>query len=302
MAANITQRKFDYFDMTQRNVGILRLEEQSLLKEKCVAVIGLGGIGALQAILACKVGFGKVIAIDFDSYDVSNLNRQELADINVIGMKKADAAAELLPLYNPFAEIISHNVMIEGVEQCKELIKDADIVTVGVDNLGTRIICQRAARELGIPCVTAGPMGWKTMCTTYMPDGLSYEDVICPEIIGKEITEEVKKSLDQGEKVFFGVSDGFTPDRAIEFLKGGQMRAIGFATNFAASYAINQIVKIIIKRGKVNIFPEMFTCDMFSGKEWNLNERGQIAGKIGKLMADGNRDEALKLFKDQLTD
>jgi len=302
MDANITKRKFDYFDMIQRNIGILRREEQAMLKDKCVAVIGLGGIGALQSILACKIGFGKIIAIDFDSYDVSNLNRQELADINVVGMKKADAAAQLLPLYSPFAEIITHNVMIDTVEQCKELIKDADVVTVAVDNLGTRIVCQRAARELGIPCVTAGPMGWKTMCTTYMPDGLTYEDIVCPQTVGKEINEEVKQFLNQSEKVFFGVSKGFTAEGALDFFNGGKMKAIGFATNFAASYAINQMVKIIIGRGKVHVFPEMFTCDMFSGKEWDLNERVQAATEIGKLMAQGEREAAQELFKAEIAD
>lgn len=302
MDANYTSRKFDYFDMVQRNIGILEKKEQAALKEKCLAVVGIGGIGALQAILACKAGFGKVIVIDFDSYDVSNLNRQELADINVVGMQKVDAAAKLLPLYNPFVEVITHNVRIETVEQCKELLEGADIVTVAVDNIGTRIVAQRAAKELGLPCVTAGPMGWKTMCTTYMPDGLAYEDLICPQVVGKEITEDIKEVLNRNEKVFFGVSKGFSYEGALDFFNGGKMKAIGFATNFAATYAISQIVKIIIGRGKVFVFPEMFTCDLFTGEEWDLNERSQMATKIGKLMSEGNTEEAIELFKNEIRD
>lgn len=300
MDTKITDRKFDYFDMIQRNIGIMKRNEQESLRNKSLAVIGLGGIGSLQAILACKVGFGKIVVIDYDSYDVTNLNRQELADLDCLGMKKADAAKQLLPLYNPFIEVVAYNVKINDVKQCKELIKDVDIVTVAVDNLATRIVCQRAARELGILCVTAGPMGWKMMCTTYKPDGLTYEQIVCPEIVGKEIDNKTKEILNLNEKKLFGLSGGFTPEGAMDFLEGGKMKAIGFTTNFAASYAVNQIVKIAINRGKIHIFPEIFTCNLLDGKEWDLNEKVEITKQIGEMVAQGDLENAKLLLAKQL--
>ena len=105
---------------------------QKKFSSATVAVCGLGGLGSNIAIALARAGIGKLILIDYDRVDITNLHRQQYK-ANQIGMNKTDALSENLKEIAPYVELESHTVCITE-KNATELLKDADIVCEAFDN------------------------------------------------------------------------------------------------------------------------------------------------------------------------
>lgn len=77
-----------------------------LIKNKTVLIIGLGGVGGYALESVVRSGIEKVIIVDYDIIDETNLNRQILALTNNIGLKKVDVAEERIKKINPNCEVV----------------------------------------------------------------------------------------------------------------------------------------------------------------------------------------------------
>ena len=97
-----------------------------------VAICGLGGLGSNVAIHLARVGIGKLILIDFDRVDITNLHRQQYK-ASQIGMYKTDALAENLREINLYIELEAHTERITE-ENAVTLLSDADIICEAFDN------------------------------------------------------------------------------------------------------------------------------------------------------------------------
>ena len=107
-------------------------ELQQKFSSATVAICGLGGLGSNIAISIARAGIGKLILIDFDKVDITNLHRQQYkASQN--GMNKTDALSENLKEIAPYTGIESHTVRITE-DNAAELLKDADIVCEAFDD------------------------------------------------------------------------------------------------------------------------------------------------------------------------
>lgn len=96
-----------------------------------VAICGLGGLGSNIAICLARAGIGKLILIDFDEVDVTNLHRQQYK-FSQVGKPKAEALKANLLEINPFIEIEAHQVMVTE-NNLENLIYEADIVCEAFD-------------------------------------------------------------------------------------------------------------------------------------------------------------------------
>lgn len=108
------------------------------IKSKTVLIIGLGGVGgyALEAIIRC--GIGKVIIVDNDVVDITNLNRQILSLASNIGRKKVDVAKERIKSINNEIEVITIDDFITK-ENIEILFKeDIDYVIDACDTIETK--------------------------------------------------------------------------------------------------------------------------------------------------------------------
>ena len=105
-------------------------------QKKCsaatIAICGLGGLGSNIAISLARAGVGKLILIDFDRVDITNLHRQQYK-ANQIGMVKTDALSDNLKEIAPYIDIESHTVRITD-NNAVELLKDADIICEAFDD------------------------------------------------------------------------------------------------------------------------------------------------------------------------
>lgn len=102
------------------------------LKQFKVGIAGLGGLGSNVAISLARMGIGKMLLVDFDVVEPSNLNRQQYF-VKHIGMKKTDALKEIIMECNPFIQVETKDLFLTE-ENMAETFKDVDIIVEAFDN------------------------------------------------------------------------------------------------------------------------------------------------------------------------
>lgn len=105
---------------------------QKNFESATVAVCGLGGLGSNIAFALARAGVGKLILIDFDSVDITNLHRQQYK-ASQIGMNKTDALRDNLLEIAPYAAIETHKVRISE-NNAEELLEKADVICEAFDD------------------------------------------------------------------------------------------------------------------------------------------------------------------------
>lgn len=117
-------------------INALKIRQGEELQEKLmssvVAVCGLGGLGSNISISLARAGIGKLILIDFDRVDITNLHRQQYKACQV-GRYKTEALLENLKEIAPYTEFETHTVQIDECNAV-DLLKDADIICEAFDN------------------------------------------------------------------------------------------------------------------------------------------------------------------------
>lgn len=120
-------------------------ENVQKLQAATVAVCGLGGLGSNVAIALARAGVGKLILIDFDCVDVTNLHRQQYK-ASQVGVAKAVALPENLREIAPYIELESRQVRITE-ENVMELVGKADVVVEAFDNAEAKAMLVNAVLE-----------------------------------------------------------------------------------------------------------------------------------------------------------
>ena len=110
-----------------------------------VAICGLGGLGSNIAIALARAGVGKLLLIDFDRVDITNLHRQQYK-ANQIGRYKTEALAENLAEIAPYTEV---RTVTEKITEANfaELLKEADVVCEAFDDAKSKAMLVNGVLE-----------------------------------------------------------------------------------------------------------------------------------------------------------
>lgn len=127
---------------------------QARLKAASVAIVGAGGIGSPAIQYLAAAGVGRLILIDDDAVEPSNLQRQTIYATADTGAPKVEAAAAAARRINPHVVVDTHRLRI-GRDNAASLIGGADVVLDGCDNFATRFLVADAAHAARIPLVSA---------------------------------------------------------------------------------------------------------------------------------------------------
>ena len=241
-----------YWEIASRQMSIVTRSEQQRFKDEKITVIGCGGIGGETIEMLARMGIGELVLVDKDAYDLSNLNRQTLATIADLGLTKSDVAAEKVRLINPYFKVTT---FYEHVDQTniEKVIGDSDIVIDALDNVLTRVIVSRAAKEKGIPYIHGAIHGTLGQITVFLPNSdKTYEEMFNLPSIGKELNDETIGEL---KKVTSGVPPVIGPTPNL----------IGCLEAFEAYKAITGV-------GKVTVAPKILTFDLLDLSSFSLNE------------------------------
>ncbi|XP_055371266.1 ubiquitin-like modifier-activating enzyme 5 [Condylostylus longicornis] len=150
--------------MALQRMGIV--ENYQRIREKSVAIIGIGGVGSVTADMLTRCGIGKLLLFDYDKVELANMNRLFFTP-DQAGLSKVEAAANTLNFINPDVEILIYNFNITTVEffdQFLESIKNGgkepgtpvDLVLSCVDNFEARMTINQGCNELNLNWFESG--------------------------------------------------------------------------------------------------------------------------------------------------
>jgi len=130
-------------------------ETQQLLEQTSVLVIGAGGLGSHSANLLVRLGIGRIVIVDSDVVEISNLPRVAVFDKADVGNSKALVLAEKLSRIGGPCSIVGKNLCVNE-DSIEGLLDGIDIVVDATDNIQTRLLVNRACVNKKIFFVYAG--------------------------------------------------------------------------------------------------------------------------------------------------
>lgn len=146
---------------------------QRKLMESKVLIVGAGGLGSPSAVYLALAGVGTVGLVDFDSVDLSNLQRQILHQNSDVGRPKVISAKETILSYNPDVNVTVHETRLTS-ENAFEIISNYDMVVNGADNFASRYLINDACYLLNKPLIDGSILIFDGQATVYIPGNGCY--------------------------------------------------------------------------------------------------------------------------------
>lgn len=141
---------------------------QRKLIESKVLVVGAGGLGGPVALYLALAGVGTIGIVDFDTVDLSNLQRQVLHNTETVGWAKVESAKQTLYRYNPDVRVIAHEFPLTS-DNAMEIVSQYDLIVNGADNFPARYLVNDAAYLNNKPLVDGSILIFDGQLTTYIP-------------------------------------------------------------------------------------------------------------------------------------
>lgn len=143
---------------------------QEMLKNTKMLVVGLGGLGCAAAQYLAVAGVGHLTLLDFDTVDLSNLQRQVLHDDSRLGMPKVESAKLSLQRLNPHIQVDTIHQLLDE-QQLHDLVGKFDVVLDCTDNVSTRNKLDTACAAHKIPLISGAAIRMEGQVSVF-----TYED------------------------------------------------------------------------------------------------------------------------------
>ncbi|MGR6128633.1 tRNA threonylcarbamoyladenosine dehydratase [Paenibacillus sp. SER-28] len=198
------------FSRTELAIGTEGLE---VMKNSTVAVLGIGGVGSIAVEALARTGVGRIILIDKDVVDITNINRQIHALTTTVGQKKADLMVERVKLINPECEAIALN-MFYTEETYEELFKyELDYVLDASDTIIYKIHLIKECLKRGIPMISSMGAANKMDPSRFQVADISQTRM---DPIARVIRTKLRKEgITKGVKVVFSDEEPMKPREEI---------------------------------------------------------------------------------------
>lgn len=251
---------FVYDDAFARNLGWVTAEEQGRLHAKRIAIAGLGGVGGSHLLTLARLGIGAFNIADFDLFAIANFNRQAGATVSTLDRPKIDVLAEMALDINPTLAIERFPMGVEA-ERIDAFLAGVDLYVDGLDYFALDIRRKVFARcaELGIPAITAAPLGMGVALINFLPGGMSFEDYF--QLDGLSSDEQAIRFL-------LGLSPrmlqlGYLVDRSRVNFAEKRGPSTVMACQLCAGFAATEALKILLGRGRVLSAPRGIHFDAY---------------------------------------
>jgi len=276
---------FDYNEAFSRNLGWVTEQEQAVLRSKRIAIAGMGGVGGSHLLTLTRLGIGKFNIADFDTFELANFNRQVGASVPTINQEKSLTMENLAQAINPELDInrFEHGVTIDNLNV---FLEDVDLYIDGLDFFVLDIRQKVFARcyELGIPAITAAPLGMGTALLTFLPGKMSFEQYF--QLQGHD-------PMEQQIRFLVGLSPSFLHqpylvDKSRVNFTDQKGPSTPMACELCAGATATEALKILLNRGKVQCVPWGYQFDAFRNKfkrTWRPGGNGNIIQKIAIYVA-----------------
>lgn len=163
----------------QRQIALPEIAEigQERLGNGHVLIIGCGGLGSAASLYLAAAGIGKLVVVDDDEVDSSNLHRQVIYREQDLQVAKTEATVRHLAELNPMVRVRAITKRLEKA-QLKLEVMLADVVLDCSDNMQTRQLINQVCFESSTPLVSAAAIGWQGQFAVFDYQGAN-EDKAC---------------------------------------------------------------------------------------------------------------------------
>ncbi len=144
------------------------IDGQQRLLESSAAVFGLGGLGSPVALYLAAAGVGRLVLVDFDHVELSNLQRQIIHQTGDLGRLKVESARDKVRAINPQVKIETVARVLAG-QELESLIAKVDVVLDGTDNFPTRFALNAACYTQHKPLVSGAAIRFEGQVSVYFP-------------------------------------------------------------------------------------------------------------------------------------
>jgi len=252
------QKVFQFDRAFSRTIGWVGQEELKELQNKRVAIAGMGGVGGGHLTTLARLGIGKFHIADFDTFELENFNRQRGATMSSLGRSKVEVLKEMALDINPTLNLrqFSNGVTEENLY---EFLDGVDLYVDGLDFfvLDIRRKLFAACHKLGIPAITAAPLGMGFSLLCFLPGKMSFDEYF---------QMEGRSPLDQYVRFLVGLSPSmlqtrYLVDQSTIRLDEKKGPSTPMACDFCSGIIGTHALKILLGRGKVDAVPYSLQFD-----------------------------------------
>jgi len=220
------------FSRTEALIGI---QAQEKLKKSKIAVFGLGGVGGHATEALARAGIGHIVLVDYDTYDITNINRQIGALHSTMGKYKVDVMKERILDINP-------SIIVETYKSTEDETKIIDsnftYVIDAIDTMKNKIKLIEKCNNLNVPIISIAGTGNKLDATKFEVEDI-YKTSVCP--VCKILRKELKSKNINKLKVVYSKE---MPKKSL--IEDQVLGSISYVPSVAGLIAAGEVVKYII--------------------------------------------------------
>ncbi len=221
--------------MQERLIWLLD-NKLDIIKNKIILIIGLGGVGSYALETLARTYFNKLIIVDNDKIDISNLNRQLMTNINNVGLYKTDVWEDRIKKINPDCKVVKITEFITK-DNLNLLFKEkVDYVIDACDTLETKKEIIKYCLKNKIKFISSMGMANRVDASKIK---ISYLDKTCYDPLARKLRNLIKKENIKGK-----IPVVYSEEQPLKSNKLGSISyVVGTAGLLCTNYVINDIIK-----------------------------------------------------------
>ena len=186
--------------------SMLVLPENSInrLKNKKVAIFGIGGVGSFALETLARTGIENFVIIDNDTVSISNINRQIIATTSTIDKYKVDVAKDRLLDINPNINVQTYKTFVTKDNINDFNYREFDYIVDAIDTISSKILLIEKAKEFNIPIISYMGTGNKLDPLKFQITDIS-KTTVCP--LAKVMRYELRKRNIKNVKVLYSTEE-----------------------------------------------------------------------------------------------
>lgn len=240
-----------YQNMISRQKEIFSEEEQEILRTTPIVIIGCGGLGGTIIEQFVRAGFEELTIVDQDVFDETNLNRQVRSNLGTVGKSKVKITKSAMEQINPNINITDYDLTIDE-KNISKILKGNKILVDAVDNVYTRVLISREAKQQGMVFVHSAVEKTMGQLSVFEPNSVSYEELFRLKSVDKALNDDVKNYLLS--------------------ISAKKPQVLGVTPSIFGSLQVNETIKYILNKKDVVLAPKVLMWDLFNMSSFRLIE------------------------------
>ena len=232
--------KNNQFTRTELALGKEGLEK---IKNSKIVLFGLGGVGSYIAEALARIGVQNLIIVDGDVVDITNINRQLIANMETIGRNKAELVKERINLINPFANVVAISKFVKSEGDIDFVDGTVDYVIDAIDDFDAKIMIIKKSKELGVNLISSMGTAKRLHGEMFKIADISKTSV-CP--LAKKIRKELSRLRISKVKVLYS-DENPVETHEIDGYEGKSLGSVSFVPPVAGMLIAGEVVRDLLK-------------------------------------------------------